>query len=250
MTPRLIGAPNFRDFGGFVTVDGRRVRRGLLYRSERLSRLSDTDLEQLRPLGINLICDLRSEHERMRSPSRWPQGHEPERLDLRLNADLRAGNLALRDQIVADPSLAGVRRVMLDTYRMLPVNAAKGLGQLFERLAAGAAPVLIHCTAGKDRTGFICASIQHALGVPREDIVADYLLSAERIDIAALAQVTREMVGELEPEAAAAVNGVAAEYLDAAYASAAAQFGSFDGYLEWVGVDRKLRQQLQSKLLE
>lgn len=252
---RLEGASNFRDFGGGVTAGGRRVRRGLLYRSERLSQLSDTDLERLLPLGIALVCDLRGERERKRNPSRWPPGYQPDQLVLDLSADLRAGNEALRRLIEADPSPRGARQVMIETYRMLPGNAAAGLRELFKRLGDGTGPVLIHCTAGKDRTGFICASILHALGVAYEDILADYLLSAERIDLEALAPTTAELLHSmlglhLDGEALAAVNGVAREYLDAAYAAASARFGSFDAYLEAAGLDGATRERLHVRLLK
>jgi protein-tyrosine phosphatase len=247
--------PNFRDFGGQRTVDGRRVRSGLLYRSARLARMTAEEMARLLDLGVRLSCDLRGANERARNPTPWPAHAAPRELVLDLSADLRAGNERLMGMIIADPTVRGARAVMIETYRMLPGNSAAALKQIFGELLDGNVPVLIHCTAGKDRTGFVSASILHALGVAWEDILADYLASAQHIDLAALATQMREQVRsslnlDLDDDALAAINGVAPEYLHSAFASAAEQHGSFEAYLRSLGLDEKARQHLRARLLE
>ncbi|MET0985940.1 MAG: tyrosine-protein phosphatase [Steroidobacteraceae bacterium] len=246
--------PNFRDFGGQITADGNRVRSGQLYRSSRLARMDAHEMQRLLSLQLQVSCDLRGASERARNPTPWPAGAAPRELVLDLSADLRTGNTHLTDMIVADPTARGARAVMMETYRMLPGNSAPALRLIFGELLRGRVPMLIHCTAGKDRSGFVSASILHALGVTYRDILADYMASARHIDFAALAATMREQIRtalkiDLDNDALAAINGVAPEYLDAAYASAAEEHGSFDAYLAAVGMDEQARMSLRSLLL-
>lgn len=254
---RLSGAPNFRDFGGYDTVDGRRVRRGQLFRSDDLSNLTHGDLEALTPLAIRLICDLRGSLERTRRPSRWPEGLTTERIVASLSTDLRMGH-GFHARFLEDaPTAENARLMMLETYRYLPRNGARGLQTIFSRLAAGEVPALIHCTAGKDRTGFICASLLSVLGVPRETIYADYLLTNERgnldalaIRVAPLIEQMLEIKDPLPRVALDVVNGVAREYLDASFAAIDEEHGSLDAYLDTAGVDATMREALRGQLLE
>jgi protein-tyrosine phosphatase len=89
-------APNFRELGGLVSKDGRRVRRGMLYRSGHLFGLSAEDQSLIAATGLKLICDLRSAKERESQPASWAAGHTPRELHLDVNADVRAQNDALR----------------------------------------------------------------------------------------------------------------------------------------------------------
>lgn len=251
----LVGAANFREIGGSPIPDGLRVRHGQVFRSDELSRLTDEDLAVIRDLAIRLVFDLRSDVERSLRPSKWPQDMVPEFLHGSLSADIRAGYGQLRDILVQDPSADGARLMMLATYRLLPSRSAAALGQLIRKLVDGCAPALIHCTAGKDRTGFVCACLQHALGVPREAIFADYLLSGERLDLDAMAVTTSEVIEETLKLAVSrpvldVVNAVSHEYLDAAFASIDASFGSLDAYLEHCGAGVEVVQQLRQRLLE
>jgi protein-tyrosine phosphatase len=249
----LSSAPNFRDLGGTPSAHGRSVRRGRLFRSEHLGNLSEEDICRLGSFNIQLVCDLRGESERLRHPSRW-LADVPETLCLDITADLRAGRSALVGLFAQNPTLEQARLFMCETYRQLPAHSLVGLRQLFERLADGGTPAIIHCTAGKDRTGFICASLLQALEVPYEVILADYLLSRERIDRRALSIVTAKILQEtmdlnLPLDVLDAVNDVAPEYLNAAYTAVIRQFGSFDAYLEAAGAHGSLRRRLQESLL-
>ncbi len=254
---RLIGAPNFRDLGGIPTRDGRRVRNGQIFRSDDLSRLTTDDFEILTPLAIRLICDLRGAIERTERPSRWPEALATERLHANLSPDLQVGHGFHGALLQDDPSADNARLMMLETYRRLPKNSMAGIRSIFGRLAAGELPALIHCTAGKDRTGFICACLLHTLGASPETIMSDYLVTVSRLDLdmmaASIGGLLQQMLHLQKPLPRAAldvINSVVPEFLIAAFDAVDAQFGSMDQYLQAAGIDAALRLQLQDQLLE
>jgi protein-tyrosine phosphatase len=253
----LNGLPNFRDFGGHPTVDGRRVRTRVLYRSQAFGGATEQDLEYLAGLGIRLVCDLRSEMERHKAQDRWPTGAAPARLYLDIRNDARAGHSELIDTIRSQPNPAGVHRGMMLIYRGMPAAFAPVLPQLFEQLLdPDHLPMVIHCHAGKDRTGFICALILAALGVDREPILADYLLTAQRIDRMRLSlelvDTFSAFVGvPLTAEALQVALDVRPEFLDAAMQSLDVGYGGVDGYLQTVGkLSASARDQLRRNLLQ
>jgi protein-tyrosine phosphatase len=252
----LNGLPNFRDFGGHPTTDGRRVRTGVLYRSQAFGGATEQDLQYLAGLGIRLVCDLRSEMERHKAQDRWPAGAAPARLHLDIRNDARAGHGELIDTIRSQPNPAGVHRGMMVIYRGMPAAFAPVLPQLFEHLLdPDRLPMVIHCHAGKDRTGFICALILAALGVDREHIVADYLLTAQRIDRMRLSlelvETFSAFVGvPLTAEALQIALDVRPEFLDAAMQTLDAGYGGVDGYLQTAGkLSAAARDRLRHNLL-
>jgi protein-tyrosine phosphatase len=249
---QLSGAPNFRDIGGWRADDGRRVRPGRVLRSGHLFDLTAPDLQALETLAIGLVIDLRSELERQRRPSRWPERLDTAWLLLGIDTDLQAGQQDLSRMLREDPTPAGAQRVMVEVYRQLPQGLAARLPALLRAIADCPQPALIHCTAGKDRTGLACACLLHLLGVQREDIYADYLLSANRVDALApkmLATIEALLGFSPDPAVLAVVNGVDARYLDAAFASMLEQHGSVDAYLAAAGIDQDLQTRLRAQLL-
>lgn len=256
-SPRLKGASNFRDFGGHRTANGQRVRSGVLYRSNDLHGLTEPDFAALRPLGIRLICDLRGNGERKCRPSRWPEDVAVERLLAERPAPSADEPAHFESEQMYLDSVDSARQVLIDLYGRLPMNSAITLRTLVTRLVDGELPVVVHCTAGKDRTGFLCAALQHALGVPRETILADYLLTNERLDLdemvetlASLREAMPKLPTNLPRPVLDVINSVDTVYLEAAYASVAQRYGSMDGYLRDVGIDAALQQQLRERLLE
>lgn len=257
LTQLLRGAPNFRDFGGHPTQDGRRVRQGVLFRSGALNELSDEDLAQLRNLRPRLVMDLRSAHEQTLHPSRWPEDARPRARSFQVTADVRADQ---RSPLIAMQGLQdaeGGRAIMDATYRSLSRMSADALGALFEELAEShdALPVVVHCTAGKDRTGFVCSALLHALGVDEALIEADYLRSGDYIDRVALnrqvAPIMRQAM-QAEPSQALldAINTVEREYLRSAWAAATATYGNPQAYLaQACGLSDARRARLQERLL-
>ena len=252
----LRGLPNFRDFGGHPTQDGGRVREGVLYRSQAFAGATERDLEYLASLDVRLVCDLRSALERQSAKDRWPIGTQPPRLYLDIRSDARAGHSELIDTIRREPNPAGVHRGMMLIYRGMPAAFAPVLPELFAHLLDPAhLPLVIHCHAGKDRTGFICAVILAALGVPDEHIVADYLLTAKRIDRRQLSlelvETFSAFVGvPLSAEALQVALDVRPEYLNAAMRSLETDYGGVDGYLDTVArLSPADRERLRDNLL-
>ena len=174
--PRVIpleGCSNLRDLGGYRTADGGRVRTGRVFRGASLANLTDADLAQLATLGIRTVCDLRGVRESERAPSRLPGADTPEMV--RLPIEPRVG-ASLRDLLQREEATGE------DTYALLQAAYAAYAGEhlpryraLFALLLDGRLPLLFHCSAGKDRTGFGAALLLTALGVPREVVMADYL---------------------------------------------------------------------------
>lgn len=170
----LEGGHNFRDIGGYSTADGQMVARGLVYRSGTMSELTDGDHAVLEDLGLQLVCDFRSTGERTRRPSRFSS--IPSFEIWCRDYDLSGGDLlmAMRHPN-ADANSS--RRLMIETYRTLVYEQAPSYAELFRRIASGPLPLVFHCSAGKDRTGIAAALLLDLLGVSRQDIVDDYLLS-------------------------------------------------------------------------
>lgn len=172
--------PNFRDLGGLTGIDGRRVKCCRLLRSGELAGLPQETLAYLtQTYHLRLIVDLRGDHERMKSPDPVPKGAAYIILDLLQNTPANSANMG---DLLSIPDVAIVDSCMLDVYRMMMTDpvSCRYLKEFFNILLnqeEGA--ILFHCFAGKDRTGVVAALALSALGVSREEIVADYLLTNE-----------------------------------------------------------------------
>ncbi|WGT27967.1 tyrosine-protein phosphatase [Pseudomonas marginalis] len=254
--PLLVGAPNFRDMGGYRAADSRTVRCQRLYRSEGLAQLTSEDLEVARSLGIQLICDLRSDKEKLQIPTRWPEGTGVELLQLNVTADIRAGSDSIAKALLDTPTAEGATQAMLLSYRQFPGAFARHLPSLFQRILTNGLPLVFHCAAGKDRTGFLAAILLAALGVSQENILEDYLLtshywkgprSEESIkQVLTIIFGTEPCESVIQPLAS-----VKEEYLAEAFRTICEQHGTVDTYLEKVaGLGPKQRETLQNLLLE
>lgn len=235
----LEAAPNFRDFGGYPTLDGRRVRERHLFRSELLLDLGERDLQTLADLDIRLVCDLRSPGERQRVSNQWPQNRPYTLVALDTGGDLAAVQPDKWGQKLSDPAFdeAAAHAALIDNYRRMPGSYNKDISALFDYLSqSDARPVLIHCAAGKDRTGFVSAMLLSALGVPAELVMEDYLQTRGRFDLARMRRVRALLSHKLEPmhsEAPLAVlSTVHPDYLQAALHSIERDHGGVARYLE------------------
>jgi protein-tyrosine phosphatase len=250
----LAGSAAFRDLGGAPTVDRRRVACGRLFRADALSGLDVQDRATLRSLNLRLICDLRSSAERSSKPCLDWLDPAPRRLQLELSAALAAATLPLLERLRRGPDPEAARELMEATYAELPGSAAPFLAQLFESLATGEWPLLVHCTAGKDRTGFTVAMILTALDVEPDFIRHDYLRGSGRNPLESEQPSTHMMdalIGRrLTDEESRFVHAVHRGYLDAAYARIARDWGSPLAYLERVaGVDARRRATLRQQFV-
>ena len=171
----LEGVINFRDVGGYRTTDGQLVRRGLVYRSSTLAGLTDADLAVLGQMGVRLVCDLRGDDEVAAGPDRlaWTPAPIYLRLPIAVENDSRRRMTAL----LFNP--ASIAPMMTDLYTRVMIDGnARLYGNILRRLTDPAnLPTVIHCTAGKDRTGIAVALLLSLLGVPDDVIAADYSLS-------------------------------------------------------------------------
>lgn len=250
----LDGAPNFRPVAGLAADGGRRLRAGQLFRSGELSTLTPQDLERLETLGIRLICDLRSASERRQFPTAWPELAPARTMTLPAETDRAAGMRGLVDRIAHEPGPAGARRAMLDLYAALPALLAPVLREAAAAIISGwGVPVLLHCHAGKDRTGVATAMLLASIGIEREAIVADYVETARRLDAADIRErmsrtIARILGRSMDGATMQVLTASDPAYIDAAFA-AAARAGSLEDYFAEIGLTRDGRARLRDRLL-
>lgn len=247
----LASAFNLRDFGGYATQEGRFVRRGMLYRSGTMSLLTKADAAHLRSLGIRAICDFRRPGERAAEPTSWHHGEDVDYYCRDYHGATGVLSEMLRDGAVTP---AVMREAMMTVYREIATDHVEAYRAMFERLAAGRVPMLINCAAGKDRTGAGAAMILALLGVPRETIFEDYLLTNVHADWDWRLARGESRLGAARRAHAAAIEPVLiadAAYLDALFAHFDAAHGGIDGYLtQALGVDDAARAAIRDLLLE
>ena len=251
---RFESIDNFRDFGDYAAGPGR-LKRGLLYRSAHQARATDADLQKLADLGLSVIVDLRRPNERERDPSRRWDGFAAQVIENDIGQDTAdewgtfiAGS---------DLTVGSFRDYMLDYYRHAPFQRRHIdlYSRYFRALVETEGPILVHCAAGKDRTGIICALTHHVAGVHDDDIQADYLLTNEPERLTArlpmIREVVREATGRIaSDEALMTAMRVEAEYLAEAFAVIREAHGSLDGYLDDVlGLDAELRERIHDRIL-
>ncbi|MBO9707057.1 MAG: tyrosine-protein phosphatase [Caulobacter sp.] len=250
----LQGVENFRDFGDYAAGQGR-LKKGVLFRAAHQAQATDDDLATMAGLGIRTIVDLRRPNERQRDPSRRWTGFAAQVIDNDLgvtgedpwHAFLRASDL----------SEGSVREYLVEYYRRAPFKERHLdlFRRYFHALAQGRGAVLIHCAAGKDRTGLLAALTHHVAGVGDDDIVDDYLLTNDEARFARRGPIYADL---LEAElgrrptdgAIRAAMGVEAQYLATAIAEMKAQYGSLDAYLERaVGLDAEGREAVRAHIM-
>ena len=252
----LAGAPNFRDLGGYRTASGGMVKRGIVFRSSKLAALTPVDWARVGTLGVGHVYDLRTVEERAAEPDNWPApapvaygSPKPDMGDT-IVAMKRAGG---------DP--AKVRAVIRHFYAGMPTLYAPEYSAFFHGLADGDQPVVVHCTAGKDRTGVASALLLTALGVPRATVVADYRLT-ERLLPQAPMQTSGKPGAPVGGKSAATLLAMPAAtqkamwaadpvYIGAALDAVTRRYGSIDGYMrKALGLrDAEIRR-LRGRLIE
>jgi protein-tyrosine phosphatase len=251
----LEGARNFRDLGGYRSTDGQYVRWGLVYRSGYLADLTKQDYRYLSTLGIRLVCDVRADGERIRSPTHW-NGESPELLSVPIGPN-RDGTLSA-DELERRVAAASAPSTMPPTGYDFAIKNAEQYGKILRRVAAGDLPAVEHCTSGKDRTGVFSAILLTALGVPRETVVDDYLLTQHYLLSPGSFESTRtqlqKIFGLAEPLDDSAVKAIIAlnpRTLEATFDTINKIYGSFDAYLrDAVKLPDADRATLRQRLLE
>ena len=231
----LEGARNFRDMGGYRASDGRYVRWGLVYRSNYLAQLTVKDSEYLNRLGIRLVCDVRAEGERMRAPDHWV-GPAPKFLSLPIGPN-QDGTLTSDELERRVASTNAQTKGSVRGYEY-PIDYAGQYGEILRRIAAGDLPMVEHCTSGKDRTGVFSAILLTALGVPREVVIQDYLLSNQYLLAPDSIESTRADLQKIfglaklpDTFTVKTIMTTRPETLEATFDSITKTYGSFENYL-------------------
>ncbi len=237
----LAGASNFRDLGGYSARDGRAIRWRQIFRSNHLGHLTEADIEVLRPLGLKSAFDFRGTEERVAAICGLAEiAVHSLPIEPTVVATLRA---RLADGVPL--SSADALDVMRESYRNYVRYNTPSFRALFAHLLEDRAPLVIHCTAGKDRTGFACALILHALGVPDDLIAEDYLLTNRcyRRDPSASSDLPAEVRQVLAT--------VEASFLAAGFDAIGADYGDLENYLsDALGLGRRERASLEVRDLE
>jgi protein-tyrosine phosphatase len=251
----LDGAHNARDLGGYAAEDGRHVRWGLLYRSDALGDLSAEDVAYLGRLGVREVVDFRSDPEREREPDRLPASpalHVVRRPIFGEALDPRA----LRDRLLSGHARADeMRSLLVEANRAFATNFAPVYAGFLRDLADPTnLPALFHCTAGKDRAGFAAAALLLALGVPRETVMQDYLLSnaaSESSTRRTLWLVRVFSFFRTDPDDARPLLEARPEYLQAAFDTIDSRYGGDEAFLRnGLGLDPATLTRLRTNLLE
>lgn len=248
------GIENFRDFGGYDTACGRGLKTGRLYRSGHLGLATGADLARMEALGIAAIADLRQPSERLLEPRRrW---------------DSFAGEIIESDAPSLTPDWVEALKTAsleaefwydgtLEHYRQhaFEPRHIEVFRRLLRRLAEDDGAVVVHCAAGKDRTGVACALIHHVAGVPREAMIADYLLTNDESRmarrIAQSAEFVERITGRRPTDHALRVAvSVYPAFLEAFFESVDARCGSMDAYVaDVLGVDPDMKAAIHERIL-
>lgn len=232
----LDGCVNFRDLGGYRTADGRRVRWGRAFRSGHMANLSPAGMRDFATLDIRAICDFRMVEERESEDAVLPG--TPTCTTLGIPPGV--GDREFFHRVFAstdDPAV--VREAIHDTMRAIALDSAARYARMFEvLLAAGDGSVLLNCSAGKERTGIGSALFLSALGVPRDTVRYDFLLSGLYFPAQSEVGRVREKYGLQAADEALAVALVmplletSPSYFDAAFGAIEERYASLDDYLD------------------
>lgn len=249
----LEGINNFRDYGDYPVTGGGRVKRGALWRSGQHVGASDNDLAAIAPLGILTVIDLRGDSERELNPCRRHEGFAAEVLKCEGETAALASHIDAAAGVVNETD---ARAAMCRLYAEMPYreNLVGVMRRYFAALGSRDGASLIHCFAGKDRTGVSVALTHHLLGVHPDDMMADYLLTNVTMQgrtFTGNPGKDHDKYASLSAEASKALGGVKEEYLDSAFAAMRDSHGSVDGYLaEVLNVDEALREKIKDRLIE
>ncbi len=248
------GIHNFRDYGGYAVAGGGRVKTGLLFRSGHHADASREDLDMVAKVDLKHVIDMRGDSERARHTCRRPEGFGGEVICF---AGETAGLAPHLEAAEGSIDAHSAHQAMVGLYGALPDREGLTwvLRQYFAALSKGEGASLVHCAAGKDRTGMAADLLHHALGVHPDDAMHDYLLTnhsprnEERI--AHGMELMGDKYGGIDEQTVRVLMGVDAEFLDAARSSIKDRFGKTDAYLEQVlGVDAAMRGALIAQLVD
>ncbi len=248
------GIHNFRDYGGWLTQDGRQVRRGLLFRSGQHVGASDADLALIGALDIRTVIDLRGTSERERNPCRRIEGFAGEVIFYEGETSSSPPHMDVDPDVT---TAAFARERMLAVYTRMPENPA--MQAMFARylriLAERDGASLVHCFAGKDRTGIAATLLLHILGVSERDQMTEFLRTNTAPTLAVLREqsvpgIEARLGRKLDEDGVRALLEVHEDYLHRFRETVTEMDGSLDAWLERrIGVDDALREALRTRFV-
>ena len=244
------GSYNTRELGGYKTTDGKSVKWGVLFRSDKLSDISLEDQKYLKNLGIQRIVDFRSKAEKTEDPDKIPEGVAYIEMPIEVDGAMRTKIEA----ILKGEINRNVKDFLIEANEEFIKNYSHIYSKFLKDLAKEQKPTMFHCTAGKDRAGFAAAITLIAIGVSKEDAINDYMktneYTAERID-EMISKIELMSLYQTDGELLRPLLGVEREYLEAAFKTAENEYGSIENYIRsGLNISEKEIQQLRSFLLE
>ena len=244
------GAHNTRELGGYKTTDGKSVKWGMLYRSDKLSDISDTDQAYLQNLGIKKIIDFRSKEEKEEDPDIIPKGIDYIEMPISVDGAMRSKIEA----VLKGETNKDVKSFLIDANKEFVSNYADVYEDFLRNLIDDDGPALFHCTAGKDRAGFAAAITLIALGVSKEDAINDYMktnqFTKERIE-EIIGQIKLMTLYQTDPEILRPLLGVEREYIETAFQTAEEKYGSLENFIkDGLDISDEDIQKLRKKFLE
>ena len=244
------GSHNTRELGGYKTTDGKTIKWGKLFRSDKLSDISKTDQAYLQNLGIKKIVDFRSEQEKAEDPNIIPTGISYVEMPISVDGAIRSKIEA----VLKGETDREVQSFLIDANKEFVTNYADVYENFLRGLIDEDAPTLFHCTAGKDRAGFAAAITLIALGVSKEDVINDYMktnaFTQERIE-EILGQIELMSLYQSDVEILRPLLGVEQIYIETAFRTAEEKYGSLESFIrDGLNISDEDIQKLRNKFLE
>ena len=244
------GSHNTRELGGYKTTDGKTIKWGKLFRSDKLSDISSADQEYLQNLGIKKIVDFRSEQEKAEDPNIIPTGIKYVEMPISVDGAMRSKIEA----VLKGETDRKVESFLIDANREFVTDYTDVYENFLRGLIDEDVPTLFHCTAGKDRAGFAAAITLIALGVSKADVINDYMktndFTQERIE-ETISQIELMSLYQADAEILRPLLGVEQIYIETAFKTAEEKYGSLENFIR-VGLnisDADIKK-LRNKFLE
>ncbi len=244
------GSHNTRELGGYKTTDGKSIKWGMLFRSDKLSDISKADQAYLQNLGIKKIIDFRSKEEKAEDPDIVPKGISYIEMPISVDGAMRSKIEA----VLKGETNKEVKSFLIDANKEF-VSDYNGVYEDFlKNLIDDDGPALFHCTAGKDRAGFAAAITLIALGVSKEDVIKDYMktnqFTEERIE-EIIGQIELMTLYQTDAEVLRPLLGVEREYIETAFQTAEDEYGSLMNFIRHgLNISDDDLQKLRTKFLE
>ena len=244
------GSHNTRELGGYKTTDGKSIKWGMLFRSDKLSDISKADQAYLQNLGIKKIIDFRSKEEKAEDPDIVPKGISYIEMPISVDGAMRSKIEA----VLKGETNKEVKSFLIDANKEF-VSDYNGVYEDFlKNLIDDDGPALFHCTAGKDRAGFAAAITLIALGVSKEDVIKDYMktnqFTEERIE-EIIGQIELMTLYQTDAEVLRPLLGVEREYIETAFQTAEDEYGSLMNFIRHgLNISDDDLQKLRTKFLK